>query len=117
MRALNVLEHWAKEGFNPNDQAGWMRRGAASLGATILLSQLRQPLKIRPIKLGAGASLLAVAYVDWRKLLLPRKPPEGTPSYRDDGCCSSQTPQDAVDEEAMESFPASDPPGHCGGHA
>jgi hypothetical protein len=117
MRALDTLEHWAKDGFNHHDQSDWVRRGAASLGASILLAQLRQPYKIRPSKLVAGAGLLAVAYVDWRKLLRRKSCPEGTPSYRDDGCRCSQTPQDRIDEEAMESFPASDPPGHGGGHA
>lgn len=33
-----------------------------------------------------------------------------SPSYRDEGRGSSQSPEDEIDEASMESFPASDPP-------
>jgi hypothetical protein len=112
MIAVEFLEHWAKDHFAKNHEGPWLRSAAASVGATMLLSQLRSPLKIRPAKLAVGAALLAGASVPWEKLFQHHAKPEGTPSYRDDNCISCQRPADEIDEMSMESFPASDPPAH-----
>ena len=112
MIAIHYLEHWAKDHLAKKHEGDWLRSAAASVGATMLLSQLRNPLKIQPTKLALGAALIAGASIPWEKLFDRRSTPEGTPSYRDDGCSCCQQPEDGVDEAAMESFPASDPPAH-----
>lgn len=115
MIAQHLLHEWAKGGFKHENKIEWARGVAASLGASMLLAQVRRPTKIRPWKAATALALMSAAAVPWEKLLAKPRHPEGTPSYRDDDCCSSQEPMDAVDEAAMESFPASDPPAR--GHA
>jgi hypothetical protein len=112
MIAIKDLEHWVQDHLTTKHEGDWLRSAAASLGATMLLSQLRNPLKIRPTKLAVGAALLAGASIPWERLLDRHAKPQGTPSYRDDECTCCQEPQDGLDEALMESFPASDPPAH-----
>jgi hypothetical protein len=90
--------------------------GAAVIGGGIVLRGLlvHRRAITRMAVLGTGAALL-------RHWLADTMPQEGrarrvdrldmgSPSYRGDDAGSAQTPKDAVDEAAMESFPASDPP-------
>ncbi len=112
MSTVHFLEHWAKDHLAKKHEGDWLRSAAVSLGATMLIGQLRSPLKIRPTKLAMGAALLAGAAIPWERLFDRHAKPEGTPSYRNDNCTSCQQAQDEVDEAVMESFPASDPPAH-----
>lgn len=115
MIAQHLINEWAKGGYKHGNRVEWARGVAASLGASLLIAQVRNPLKIRPWKAAAAVALMGAAAVPWERLLKKASHPEGTPSYRDDGCCNGQEPTDGVDEAAMESFPASDPPAR--GHA
>src|SRR4051812_29242553 len=103
MITQHLVEHWLKDGFKNKEQG--LRSVAASIGASMLLAQVRNPLKIRPSRAIGAVALLAVASIDWSKFARSKHQPEGCPSYRDDGCKCSQTPVDEIDEAAMESFP------------
>lgn len=97
-----------------------LKIGASMAGGMMLaMMGIRRPSVLGLGLLGTGVGLF---YYGWtgqnpvhafrNYLATAVQSPQGSPSHHHDAeMRSSQSPQDGVDEAAMESFPASDPPG------
>ena len=79
----------------------------------LLYHGMRSAGLVSAVFIGGGAALLAKTLTGkplTELLNIKTGGSPDSPSYRDGGRNSSQSPEDSIEEASMESFPASDPP-------
>ena len=106
-----------------DDHADARRAAYVGGGALLALVGYRRGGLLGGVATLAGAGLIARGALGFNPMIAlrvaPGHAPDGlpteTPSYQNDyERRASQVPADLVDEESMESFPASDPPARTG---